>query len=140
MTAIELSDHLYSAIQSVRDGYLSASEKLKYFDDEYNDLTHALELTKFDREGGHQLAQPLQTNRINRRRAKEEKELIQPLYDLLRAHNGLVGDLSRATAKVHSAALRQSKRTYIPRVRADIFKANYLMYGSIQLTQTMSKK
>ncbi|MNL32599.1 hypothetical protein D3C87_1544630 [compost metagenome] len=121
MSAVELSGQLYILVQSVRDSYISTSEKLKYFDDEYNDLTHALELTKFDEEKGHQLALLLQENRKCRRRAKEERELLQPLHDLLWTQKGFVGDLCRATAKVHVRARRQSTRTYTPRVRPDVF-------------------
>ncbi|MNP60885.1 hypothetical protein D3C76_1560120 [compost metagenome] len=98
--------------------------ELAYYDGEYNDLTHALELLEFDQERGYQLALQLQSNRKARREAKNERERLQPLYDLLRDRQDFVSDLSRATAKAHSVAQRQSHRVYTPRVREDIFNLN----------------
>ncbi|MGN7169289.1 hypothetical protein ACTHSJ_25830 [Paenibacillus cellulositrophicus] len=121
MEALRIADQFYNAACDIRKAYDEAANQLKYFDNEYNDLTHALELTDFGTDKGHKLALQLQANRKNRRRAKEQIECLQPLRDLLSRYQGFIGDLCRATAKVHGAALRQSKRAYSPRVRHELF-------------------
>lgn len=120
MNAIEASENLFKSIREVNEAYEIACSEINYYDAEYNDLTHALELTSFDEKKGYQLAMQLQQNRKARRAAKNERERLQPLYDLLRRDKGFTMDLSKAVAKVHTVAHRQSRRVYTPRVRDDI--------------------
>lgn len=122
MKALEASNKLYTLVQDIKSSYEEICGELAYYDAEYNDLTHALELTNFDKEKGYQLALQLQQNRKARREVKKESERLRPLYDLLTGQRELLGDLARATAKVHSVAQKQARRAYTPRVCEEIFK------------------
>lgn len=122
MDALEASNSLFKLVQDIKNAYETACSELAYYDAEYNDLTHALELLEFDKEQGYQLALQLQHNRKTRREAKKDRERLQPLYELLSKQKYFISDLSRATAKTYSVAQKQSRRTYTPRVRMEIFK------------------
>ncbi|MFW5437096.1 hypothetical protein [Paenibacillus apiarius] len=91
-----------------------------YYENEYLDLTHALEFMEFGPEEGFQLAQQLQENRRKRRQAKEENELIKPLYELITRQKTLMAEMGKIKAKAQQTIQTQSKRIYTPRVRTDM--------------------
>lgn len=67
--ALRLTSQLLTAFQAVQSAIQQNESDIIYYEHEYNDLTHALELTKFNAAEGYQLAVQLKENRLNRRKA-----------------------------------------------------------------------
>ncbi|WP_411552224.1 hypothetical protein [Paenibacillus lautus] len=120
ITAKEAAQQLHEIMKSVRETYERNTEELAYCDGEYTDLTHALEF--LDPELIHQLGitDQLQENRRRRRRAKDENERLQPLYDLATSNKGIVQEINKGRRKVQDTIKTQSARSYKSRVREDL--------------------
>jgi hypothetical protein len=83
-------------------------------------LTHALEFLDNEEIEDLNLTQQLQDNRRRRRKAKDENERLQPLYDLVTKKNGLVDEVSKGRRKVQDIIKTQAVRRYTTRVRKDM--------------------
>lgn len=90
---------------------------------ELNDLLHECELSspKNAREG-YQMYKQIRELRQKRRRAKDENQLLQEMYDYFKTQNGQ--NFKAAMQKVQSNSTklyeRQNNRTYVPRQRNDL--------------------
>lgn len=107
----------------VRSRYEQNEGDLVYYEKEFNDLTHALEFVEFDKDNGFEIAKQLRENRINRRLAKDENEVLKPLYELLRKYKTLENELNSIKVKTRNVLTGQSNRVYKPRVRSDMQEA-----------------
>ena len=109
---------IFAAVQS---NYNLNCSILVQANEEINDLLHEIELSalKSAREG-YFIYEELREARIRRRKAKEENELLQELYEFLQNQSGFKNQLS----KIHANSVKLfdllSRRTYKPRQRTDL--------------------
>ncbi|MFH0070969.1 hypothetical protein [Peribacillus sp. NPDC056705] len=119
-TAKEAAQRLHEILSSVKKNYDLNVKEIDYCDNEYLDLTHALEFLDNGEIETLNLTRQLQDNRRRRRKAKDENERLQPLYDLVMKKNGLVDEVSRGRRRVQEIIKTQAVRRYTPRVRKDM--------------------
>lgn len=122
MTPLEMTELLIAIADNAKSLMSQVEAEQYYADQEYNDLTHALELTRFNAVEGFRLAKELQDNRLRRRNAKNQREQLQPLYDLIQKHQVFFKELKNVQAQIESVIHAQVKRKYQPRVRDDLFR------------------
>ena len=122
MTPLEMVELMIAISDNVKTLMSQVEAEQYYADQEYNDLTHALELTKFNAAEGFRLAKELQDNRIRRRNAKNQREQLQPLYDLIQKYQVFFKELKNVQTQIESVIHAQAKRKYQPRVRDDLFR------------------
>lgn len=120
ITAKEAAQQLHDILKSVKLIYDRNLEEITYCDAEYIDLTHALEFLGQEQIEFLDITKQLQDNRRRRRRAKDENERLQPLYDLVNQNNGIVEDVNKGRRKVQDIIKTQSARSYKSRVRNDM--------------------
>lgn len=118
--ALTATKQLNDIYQGVKDAFAKAKEEERFRDDEYNDLTHALELINFNGAEGYKLAKELKENRKFRREAKNMQELITPLRDLLLKYHTIFSELKNVQAMIEAIQHTQSVRVYTPRTRTDL--------------------
>lgn len=118
--ALRLTSQLITAFQAVRSSVQQNESDIIYYEHEYNDLTHALELTKFNAAEGYQLAVQLKENRLNRRKAKDQVAQLQPLFDVMTRHQSFFQDLRKAQAQIEKIKSSQASRMYTARARTDM--------------------
>jgi hypothetical protein len=120
---LQITADLISANQTVHEAMMQIDADQLYVDGEYNDLTHALEFISFGGVEGYKLAKQLQQNRKRRRNAKNLKEQLQSLHDLMGKHQSFFRDLKKVHAEIEQTIGIQLKRTYKPRTRTDLQEA-----------------
>ncbi|PAD73688.1 hypothetical protein [Paenibacillus campinasensis] len=120
ISAKDAAQQLHEILKAVRDNYDQNLEEIAYCDGEYLDLNHALEFFELDQIERLELAKQLQDNRRRRRRAKDENERLQPLYDLVTQKQELVSEVSKGRRMVQNIIRSQATRRYTPRVRIDL--------------------
>lgn len=120
ITAKEAAHQLHEILKSIKENYEQNLDEIAYCDGEYIDLNHALEFLDMDDITGLNLTQQLQENRRRRRKAKDENERLQPLYDLVTKNNSLVSEISKGRRRVQEIIKTQAVRRYTARVRRDI--------------------
>lgn len=123
MKAQQITGTMINHFQYVLKTYEQAVRDVEYYEKEYNDLNHALELLSFNAAQGYHLAKELQTNRRNRRVAKDTVYQLEPLYNLFSHSENFHKQLKIANKNVIKIAQSQSSRTYKVRVRTDMQKA-----------------
>lgn len=121
MTPIQAVNELISIIDEIKNIHKSAEVDLCYSDQEYNDLTHALEFNRFNAFEGFKLAKEMQENRHKRREAKDTLEQLKPLIDLINKNPKFLNELKNAKADIEITINKHRKRKYEPRVRDDLF-------------------
>jgi len=122
LTPLEMVELMIAISDNVKTLMSQVEAEQYYADQEYNDLTHALELTRFNAAEGFRLAKELQDNRLRRRNAKNQREQLQPLYDLIQKYQVFFKELKNVQAQIESVIHAQAKRKYQPRVRDDLFR------------------
>ncbi|WP_438349915.1 hypothetical protein ACP8HI_04390 [Paenibacillus sp. FA6] len=120
LTAEDASRQMLGVFKGIKTTYDQHTKDLAHCNDEYLDLTHALEFLDVDDLGGYELVRQMQVNRRRRRRAKDEIERLQPLYDYLNRQKGMTGELSRLHQVVQDISKNQGKRKYTSRIRTDL--------------------
>ncbi|MEB3103064.1 hypothetical protein [Ferviditalea candida] len=122
MNLLELTNQLITISDTVRTTMEQLEQDQIFADKEYNDLTHALELISFSAVEGYKLAKQMQDNRIRRRNAKNLREQLQPLFELVNKNQVFFRELKNVHAQIETTIGIQQKRTYTPRARADLFE------------------
>ncbi|NOJ72457.1 hypothetical protein [Paenibacillus alvei] len=87
------------------------------------DLAHAVEFIEFDTDDGFALALQLKENRRKRRQAKEDNEILRPLYELLIRNKALLPEMDKIKGRVQQVIQTQSQRIYTPKARTDMKEA-----------------
>lgn len=106
---------------SVASNYKLNQQILEQANGEINDLLHEIELAnpKNAREG-YVMYKSLRDARIRRRKAKEENELLQELYDFLQSQSAFRDRMTKIQGGAARLYETQSHRTYVPRQRTDL--------------------
>lgn len=118
--AYNSANKLLEIVQATKTAYEKAVLDEQYYSDECTDLVHALELLKLTPRQRLDIGSQLGVSRWNRRRAKEDKELLQPLAEYLKRQKGMVGELIGIVDKIEKIQQEQAVRVYTPKVRRDI--------------------
>ncbi len=112
-----------SIFQNVIKTYEMNLDIIKQSEEELNDLNHEIELSApKDAYRGYLLYKEIRNVRLRRRKAKEENELLQEMYDYFKSPQGQqfknkVQQLQGSSVKLREA---QERRTYTPRQRTDL--------------------
>ena len=109
--------------QNVMQNYEGDLDDIKRIEGELNDIMHEIELTNSkDMYHGYLLYKQIRELRIERRRCKEEVELLKDTYDYFKSQQGQafknkIQQLQGGAAKLREV---QEHRTYTPRQRNDL--------------------
>lgn len=117
------SSTIVSIFQDVIKNYERNEESIKRIEGELNDLNHEIELTPSrNMYQGYLLYKQVRELRIERRRAKEENELLKDMYEFFKSQVGQEFKNKVQQIQGNAAKLRevQERRTYTPRQRDDL--------------------
>lgn len=122
------SSSIVNVFHEVIVNYERNLDIIKQTEDELNDLNHEIELANpKDMYRGYLMYKEIRELRLKRRRAKEENELLDDMYNFLKSPNGQqfknkVQQIQGSSVKIREA---QENRTYIPRQRNDLTITNH---------------
>lgn len=117
------STTMVTIFKDVIYNYENNLETIKQTEQELCDILHEIELsTPKDAYHGYLLYKEVRELRLRRRKAKEENELLQEMYDYFKSPQGQqfknkVQQLQGSSVKLREA---QERRTYTPRQRTDL--------------------
>lgn len=115
-TAVFIRD----AIENVPKQLNANKEEIAQLENEIQDLLHILEFTKFNASEGYKLSKQLQTARQERRKLKNENELLSGLCKIFVKIKPQINNLNAVIGDIRNFKETQSKRTYRCRVRKDL--------------------
>lgn len=117
------SSTIVTIFQDVIKTYENNVELIKNLEDQLNDLNHEIELSNpKDMYGGYLMYKQIKELRMTRRRAKDENQLLQDMYDYLKSpqcqsFKNKIQQIQGSSSKTYDS---QQNRTYKPRVRGDL--------------------
>ena len=114
---------IISIFQNVIKNYEQNEDSIKRIEEELNDLNHEAELSApKNMYQGYLLYKQVRELRIERRRAKEENELLKDMYIFFKSQVGQEFKNKVQQIQGNAAKLRgvQERRTYTPRQRDDL--------------------
>ncbi len=112
-----------SMYQDVVKTYEYNLDVIKKAEQEQTDLEHEIELgNPKNARDGYKIYKELREVRLRRRKAKEENQLLQDIYDYFKSPQGQsfknkIQQIQGDSAKLYE---KQQNRTYTPRVRDDL--------------------
>lgn len=109
-------------VNDAKKEHSEMSKQLKYFDDEYNDLTHALEFLKLNAAELVIKAGEIKKNRVNRRICKESLELHGGFITWCNDRVFDFNELKRLSNMTEACKKHQGTRVYTPRVHTELTK------------------
>ena len=81
-----------------------------------NDILHYIELNEsLSASDGFKIYKKLREVRNNRRKLKKENEVLQPLYEYVKANKKLENDMNMILGKVRASKNRVDSRSYVTR-------------------------
>lgn len=92
------------------------AQMIDYYDAERTDICHIIELHTFNAARGYELAKQLQENRRHRRKHKDENDILEPIYRILKKHAHLVEEIRQAKYKTEHQTTNLRDRVYKPRL------------------------
>lgn len=117
------SSTMVTIFQDVTKNYERNVEEIRRIEEELNDLNHEAELSEpKDMYKGYLLYKAIRELRIERRRCKEENELMKDMYEYFKSQQGQAFKSKIQQIQGSAARLRevQERRTYVPRQRDDL--------------------
>ena len=117
------SSTIVTIFQDVIKTYENNIDLIKNIEDELNDINHEIELSNpKDMYRGYLMYKQIKELRMKRRRAKNENQLLQDMYDYLKspqsqAFKSKIQQIQGGSSKIYDS---QQNRTYKPRVRNDL--------------------
>lgn len=115
-TAVFLRD----AIKDIPRRYDHNETMMNKLNSETQDLLHTAELTTFNACEGYRISKDIQKVRQERRRHKNENDLLIHLNDVIKKMQPHLKELNKAIGNIRSEKQRHEKRTYKCRVRKDL--------------------
>lgn len=119
MTPKDAANQLHELVKHIKAEFDNTATRIGYCDGEAMDLTHAFELLGPEEIDPTELMWQFQTNRRNRRQAKEENEQWRALYEVV-VKLGLLHYFSQAKREVRSIIKTQYSRQYTVKNRSDL--------------------
>lgn len=120
MEGLDIVSETLRLLQLVETTSKQVSEEINRCDLEHQDLIHAAELLNLNAVEMSKLAKAIKQNRQKRRDAKNTKEQLSPILEVLQKNQGLINSLKVAKGKAESIQRLQKVRVYTPRVRVDL--------------------
>ena len=124
MDAIEAADTILCCMKFIEESFSKHNEMQSELDKQLCDLGHKLEFTNIDIQRGYKIAKHMQDVYRERRKVKDEREILDILYNhLINAGVGKKFSVE-LTAHLRGAKKRKAqleRRTYTP--RSEAFKA-----------------
>ena len=117
------SSTIVTIYQDVIKNYERDLDDIKRIEGELNDIAHEIELTSSkNMYEGYLLYKQIRDLRIERRRCKEEVELLKDMYEFFKSQVGQEFKNKVQQIQGNAAKLRdvQERRTYTPRQRDDL--------------------
>ena len=117
------SSTMVTIYKDVIENYERNIEDIRRIEEELNDLNHEAELSEpKNMYQGYLLYKAIRDLRIERRRAKEENELLKDMYEYFKSQQGQAFKSKIQQIQGNAAKLRgvQERRTYTPRQRDDL--------------------
>ena len=117
------SSTIITIYHDVVKNYERNMEEIKRIEEELNDLNHEAELSEpKDMYKGYLIYKQIRDLRIERRRCKEENELLKDMYEYFKGQHGQSFKSKIQAIQSNAAKLRemQEHRTYVPRQRNDL--------------------
>ena len=117
------SSTMVTIFQDVTRNYERNTEDIRRIEEEINDLNHEIELSEpKNMYQGYLLYKAIRELRIERRRCKEENELLKDMYEYFKSQQGQAFKSKIQQIQCSAAKLRdvQERRTYVPRQRDDL--------------------
>lgn len=112
---------LIKIFDDVLNTYEENYETVNRCDKEAQDLLHEIELSeKQTKAGGYKLYEMLREVRRERRRAKDENELLQPLVEALKQQETFRLRLYKVHDRIKELTRLQGERVYKARIRDDL--------------------
>lgn len=115
------------SLKAVRDVFVNYPKQielnetaLKKIDQEIQDILHAIELNNFNASNGYILAKELQKARQERRKLKDELEMLEPIKSFLKHPKPTEKTIGNTLGDVRGVVQRQGNRKYTMRVRDDL--------------------
>ncbi|MMZ48230.1 hypothetical protein D1872_98960 [compost metagenome] len=121
--AAEAAQQLNDILKGIKTEYERLDREVRYYDLECTDLLHALEFMEIDNDMRLNISQQLEDNRRKRRVIKNERERLQPLYEVSEGHPHLVYEFEKAKWRAEKIECIQKHRMYTPRIRTDLQQA-----------------
>lgn len=101
------------------DIYKDLHEEVGQLDKDLCDQVHNIENTKFDAYKGYLIAKKLKETRQQRRKAKNEMALLQPIHDWISRNKGIEIDLFKIKKSMERIKFHQDNWVYNPRIPED---------------------
>ncbi|MEK5414480.1 hypothetical protein [Paenibacillus sp. FSL L8-0708] len=120
INALKAAKDLRGIVEAVKTTYEQSVKDEIYHSEECTDIVHALELLKLTPRQRLNLSEQLGVSRWKRRKAKEDKELLQPLAEYLKRQKGMAGELDKVILAISDLTKTQTMRVYRPKVRTDL--------------------
>ena len=115
------------ALLAVRDVYVNYPKQIKLITEAYTktcserqDLLHIIELGNLDAVGMSRIYKALRAVQKERRKLKDELELLQSVKDLIDAKRPTENRINHAIGRVREVKTKQKTRSYRMRVRTDL--------------------
>lgn len=117
------STTIVSIFQDVVKNYESAKDTIVKMEQELNDIYHEAEFSDPKSAcDGYNIYKEIRELRLKRREAKEQVELLQDMYDLVKSQQGANFKIAVQRVQGNSVKIKdaQDNRTYTPRQRSDL--------------------
>ena len=109
-----------NATKSAVNFYKEAVDELHKYDQETQDLLHALELTYISEEQYSEIAKDLQEIRRYRRKAKNFIEAVEPIRNFAEENEVLIQKMCKVSGEVNKITNSINERRYYPRIRTSL--------------------
>lgn len=124
-----------SYLRNAKVRYQTLYDEVGVCEKAMGDVVHSIEYKKFNRTQASRIVRLAKDIRRQRRAAKEEKEILEPLIELLNKYPRLTEDISAALGKIKRITNEQDTRIYTPRVLEDPELAGQHFDTAIKMTK-----
>ena len=115
MTSEQLTNILKD-LKQVKNDYQYSYDKVGEMDLLTQDYLHMLEIVPLSGNERSKIATQLKNTRLERRKHKDNVELLKPLVDCLEKYDRVIKDLEQVLGQMRQIEEKQKNRIYTPRV------------------------
>lgn len=113
-------NQLITIFTSIPRIYEQNEVNITMYDQESNDLIHEFEILEFNSSKGYKMAKDFKTNRLRRRKCKDQNEMLKELYYLIRRNDKLLEEFKKCQAEMRVTKNILAKRVYKPRIKTEL--------------------
>lgn len=115
MTSEQLTNILKD-LKQVKNDYQYSYDKVGEMDLLTQDYLHMLEIVPLSGNERSKIATQLKNTRLERRKHKDNVELLKPLVNCLDKHSRTIKDLEQVLGQMRQIEEKQKNRIYTPRI------------------------